>query len=174
MQFFTLEWATGDQDDGDPVAEYSQFLSTLDKDSAVYTFATSVSLNDAIIEHAVFEQASKRLKLVLLTGDLQIGYWRTEIQYTHATIMGRRSWSRPCMSIPRKYGMMSSSPIAIGCRMAFCWCRAVYPMASARNSASSSPHSVTSSMRWRTERPPLPSLALKFGKSFVPKECAAL
>ncbi|ACM35868.1 MULTISPECIES: hypothetical protein [Rhizobium/Agrobacterium group] len=89
MQFFTLEWATGDQDDGDPVAEYSQFLSTLDKDSAVYTFATSVSLNDAIIEHAVFEQASKRLKLVLLTGDLQIGYWRTEIQYTHATIMGR-------------------------------------------------------------------------------------
>ncbi|MUO79360.1 hypothetical protein GOZ78_17360 [Agrobacterium vitis] len=89
MQFFTSEWATGDQDDGDPVAEYTRFLSTLDKDSAVYTFATSVSLNDAIIEHAVFEQASKSFKLVLLTGDLQIGYWRTKIQYTDATLIGR-------------------------------------------------------------------------------------
>ncbi|MUZ71220.1 hypothetical protein GOZ90_00895 [Agrobacterium vitis] len=94
MQFFTSEWATGDQDDGDPVAEYTRFLSTLDKDSAVYAFATSVSLNDAIIEHAVFEQASKSFKLVLLTGDLQIGYWRTEIQYTDATLIEREILAR--------------------------------------------------------------------------------
>ncbi|TWF49805.1 hypothetical protein [Neorhizobium alkalisoli] len=88
MRFFTSEWATGD-DESDAVANQQNFLNSLDPDDPVYSFATSVNLHDARLDRVVFDSATRHLKLLLLSGDLQVGYWRTEISYADAAVQGR-------------------------------------------------------------------------------------
>lgn len=89
MRFFTSEWARGEDHDHDPVSQYQRFLDTLDPASPVHQFVMSVNLNDAILDRAVYDSMQKSLQLFLITGDLQVGYWSTEINYVDAEINGR-------------------------------------------------------------------------------------
>ncbi|WP_341911937.1 hypothetical protein [Ferrovibrio terrae] len=89
MQYFTSEWVRGILTDAESeavVARYNRYLSTLDRSSAVWRFATSVSLNDAYLDRLIFDSRKGNLQLLLLTGDLQVGYWHTRLVYAGATI----------------------------------------------------------------------------------------
>jgi hypothetical protein len=88
MRYFTFEWATGNESGVDPLEEYSRFLSSLDQSGSVHQFASTESLNDALVDRVVYDSNFKELKLLLLTGDLQRGYWRTELSYTDAVLHG--------------------------------------------------------------------------------------
>src|SRR5262249_14349951 len=89
MRFFTFEWATGDESESDPIKDYNRFLSSLNRSDPVYLFATSISLNDALLDRVHFNSTKRELTLLLLTGDLQVGYWRTELCYTDVSIYGQ-------------------------------------------------------------------------------------
>lgn len=89
MRFFTVEWAEGALDDhafDAVIADYDAHISGFDRTSSVWQFATTVSLNDAWLDKVVV--AGREIRLTLLTGDMQVGYWRTEITYTGASIIG--------------------------------------------------------------------------------------
>lgn len=82
MDYFTRAWALGDlsDDEADKVVRaYRDYLSALDRQSTVWRFASSVSLNDAWIENVEFEDGA--ISLRLLTGDLQRGYRHTALRY---------------------------------------------------------------------------------------------
>ncbi len=89
MKYFTFELATGDSDlDWDEVIQsYNRSLESFGQASSVWQFARSISLNDAYIDRVIYNPDSKELKLLLLTGDLQVGYWRTEFVYSGARIL---------------------------------------------------------------------------------------
>jgi len=90
MEFFTPEWASGNLDDDDSAAvvqRYNEYLGSLDKAGAVWRFATTVNLNDAYLDRVIVDKLTGNLKLSLLTGDLQVGYWMTELTYSAAQIV---------------------------------------------------------------------------------------
>ena len=104
MQFFTAEWAFSQLDvaEADNVVErYSDHLATFDQNGQVYRFATTVGLNDAYLDRLVVDSAAGRIDLLLLTGDVQVGYWRTTLSYGAAqiahgqTVLARGLSSRP-------------------------------------------------------------------------------
>jgi hypothetical protein len=87
MQFFTRPWALGKLTDGEyesALTDYRDFLASLDPDGSVRQFADSISLNDAWID--IFKVKADVISLVLLTGDLQRGYWWTSLKYSEARI----------------------------------------------------------------------------------------
>jgi hypothetical protein len=86
MQYFTFGWAMGEIEDELVIERYNASLDALDLESQLKIFATTNSLNDAYIDRVHYERSSGELKLLLLTGDLQVGYWHTELSYTHAQI----------------------------------------------------------------------------------------
>lgn len=90
MDYFTFDWAMGNESDVDAIGDYSRFLTSLDPAGAVWQFATTISLNDALLDKVVFNRSEGELKLLLLTGDLQVGYWRSELTYTGVTLHGER------------------------------------------------------------------------------------
>ena len=85
MQYYTFDWATG-TDETEPGPRYKNFLGTLDPHGRVYRFAVTIGLNDAYLDRIDFDSASGDLRLLLLTGDLQVGYWHTELIYTGAVL----------------------------------------------------------------------------------------
>jgi len=90
MKYFTRKWARGDLDEDTynrVVSRYEEFLNTLDHSSTVWRFAKSISLNDAYLDRVAFDRPHGNLKLLLVTGDNQIGYWRTELSYAGAQII---------------------------------------------------------------------------------------
>ncbi|HLP69244.1 MAG TPA: hypothetical protein VK181_17140 [Rhizobium sp.] len=102
MQFFTFAWATGKETGGDPLPEYDEFLRSFDQTDPAYRFATSVSLNDALLDHAIYDSAAKSLRLLLLTGDMQTGYWRTELRYTDVDVRNREMLTHALEDRPRE------------------------------------------------------------------------
>lgn len=88
MKYFTYEWAMGGGDDDQVVERYREFIGSLDSSNSLQEFALSVSLNDAYVDRFTYDRAGKELTLRLLTGDLQSGYFWTEIYYAGATIDG--------------------------------------------------------------------------------------
>lgn len=45
-----------------------------------------MGLNDAYVDRVVLDRKSGDLKLLLLTGSIQVGYWRSELRYSGAKI----------------------------------------------------------------------------------------
>jgi hypothetical protein len=89
MQFFTAAWASGKFDDAEAegvVARYNDHFATFDHGGMVYRFATTVGLNDAYLDRVIVDSRLDRIELLLLTGDLQVGYWRTTLLYSSARI----------------------------------------------------------------------------------------
>jgi len=89
MQYFTAAWATGGLDDADlekAVERYNEHVSAFDQQGQVYSLATTVSLHDAYLDRLVVDSATGLIELLLLTGDLQVGYWRTTLSYRSARI----------------------------------------------------------------------------------------
>ena len=66
---------------------YEAHLATLDQGGAVATFATSISLNDAWFNKLTIDSKARTVTLLLLTGDLQTGYWRTTLIYAGAEVV---------------------------------------------------------------------------------------
>lgn len=88
MEHFTRAWALGDlsDDEADKVVDaYRAYIDTLDPGSAVCRFAKTIGLNDAYVDRAI--AASRGIRLRLLTGDQQRGYWHTEITYKNASVV---------------------------------------------------------------------------------------
>ncbi len=99
MRYFTREWAAGD-DESDTLGSYNQFLSTLDPHSDVRRFATSINLNDAWLDKVIFNRSEKRLRLLLLTGDRQVGYWHTDLSYSGVHVAGEDVLKRALVTRP--------------------------------------------------------------------------
>ncbi|MFA4893101.1 hypothetical protein [Brevundimonas sp.] len=88
MEHFTRAWALGDLSDDEAAkveSAYRTYIDTLDHGSAVRQFATTIGLNDALVDRAIIDSGNVRLRL--LTGDQQRGYWHTEITYKNARIV---------------------------------------------------------------------------------------
>lgn len=87
MEYFTRAWAIGElsDDEWDKVLPaYQAYIDTLDHNSAVWRFATTVGLNDAIFDR--MDIGSGDVRLQLLTGNLQRGYFHTAITYRNANV----------------------------------------------------------------------------------------
>lgn len=87
MDYFTRAWALGDvpDDEADKVeSAYRAYIDALDQGSAVWRFATTIGLNDAFVDRAIRNSGDIRLRL--LTGNQQRGYWHTEITYKNARV----------------------------------------------------------------------------------------
>ena len=102
MEYFTRAWALGDLSDEEfeKVEErYRTYLGSLDQGGPVFRFATSVSLNDAYVDGLKHSEGA--LSLRLLTGDLQRGYWHTEL-ICLSMIFFNSIWAS-ARSSPRKF-----------------------------------------------------------------------
>ena len=89
MEYFTTEWASGNLSDdayARVIEQYNEYLSTLDRTSGAWRFATTISLNDAYLDRVLYDRSEGSLRLSLLTGDNQVGYWMTELTYAAARI----------------------------------------------------------------------------------------
>ena len=87
MEHFTRAWAIGELSDEEydkVLPAYKAYIDALDHDTAVWRFATTVGLNDAFVDRV--EIGSGDVRLQLLTGDGQRGYWHTEITYRNARV----------------------------------------------------------------------------------------
>jgi hypothetical protein len=85
MQFFTEAWLSGDLGDDEElkiIEQYRDHLATFDHDGQLYRLATTISLHDAYLDSLIVDIKAGRIDLLLLTGDLQIGYWRTTLSYS--------------------------------------------------------------------------------------------
>ena len=90
MRYFTPAWANGSLDEAEYEAvlpAYREHLAAFDSDSAVARFANSISLNDAWFDRFEINEATASVTLLLLTGDLQVGDWRTTLTYTGAKVV---------------------------------------------------------------------------------------
>jgi len=88
MEHFTRAWALGDLSDDEAAkveSAYRAYIDTLDHRSAAWQFATTIGLNDAFVDRAITGSGNVRLRL--LTGDQQRGYWHTEITYRNARVV---------------------------------------------------------------------------------------
>lgn len=88
MEHFTRAWALGDLSDVEAAkveSAYRAYIDALDQGSAVWRFATTIGLNDALVDRASTDSGDIRLRL--LTGDQQRGYWHTEITYKNARVV---------------------------------------------------------------------------------------
>lgn len=85
MKYFSAAWASGDVTDAESsqiVADYARDLdAAFHADSSIRRFAGQVGLNDAYVDRVSFDSGAGRLNLLLLTGDLSVGYWHTELAY---------------------------------------------------------------------------------------------
>jgi hypothetical protein len=89
MEHFTFEWASGhlSDDEYDRVREqYKKYLNALDRTSAVWRFAKTISLHDAYLDRVIYDGSEGSLRLSLLTGNVQVGYWMTTLTYSGAQI----------------------------------------------------------------------------------------
>jgi hypothetical protein len=104
MEFFTEAWLSGDpsDDEADKVIEqYHDHLATFDRDGEVYRLATTISLHDAYLDRLTIDNTTGQIDLLLLTGDLQVGYWRTTLSYASARIAeGKSTLARALSSRP--------------------------------------------------------------------------
>lgn len=88
MEYFTRAWAIGELSDEEydkVIPAYQANIAALDHDTAVWRFATTIGLNDAFIDRVSIESGDVRLRL--LTGDRQRGYWHTDITYRNARVI---------------------------------------------------------------------------------------
>lgn len=88
MEYFTRAWAVGELSDEEfetVLPAYQAYIDALDHDSTVWRFATTIGLNDAFVDRMDAEAGDVRLRL--LTGDLQRGYWHTELTYRNARVV---------------------------------------------------------------------------------------
>jgi hypothetical protein len=104
MQFFTEAWLGGDLDEDEEqkiVEQYHDHLATFDRDGQLYRLATTISLHDAYLDRLTIDDKTRRIDLLLLTGDLQVGYWRTTLSYASARIVqGKSALERGLSSRP--------------------------------------------------------------------------
>lgn len=63
---------------------YWTYIDGLDQSSTIQRFARFVNVHDAFVGPVTREDNILRLRL--LTGDLQVGYWQTDLTYRNATI----------------------------------------------------------------------------------------
>ena len=88
MDYFTRAWAIGElpEEEYDKVLPaYNAYIDALDHCTAVWRFATTIGLNDAWVDRAIIDSGDMRLQL--LTGDRQRGYWHTQISYRNARVV---------------------------------------------------------------------------------------
>jgi hypothetical protein len=85
VKYFTSAWASGSMEDSEAAvltARYARDLAAaFNAGDPVRKFAEQIDLNDAYLDRLEYDPANRRLKLLLLTGSLQVGYWHTEITY---------------------------------------------------------------------------------------------
>ena len=91
MKYFTRGWHNGDLDDRtteDVAQEYRKEIEDLSRtmSPAVRRLAMETDLHDAIIERVVLNEASRKLTMYLVAGDLQIGYNGVQIAYEDVRI----------------------------------------------------------------------------------------
>ncbi len=88
MEHFTRAWALGGVSDDEAAkveSAYQAYIDALDQGSAVWRFATTIGLNDAFVDQAI--AVSDDIRLRLLTGNQQRGYWHTEIIYKNSRVV---------------------------------------------------------------------------------------
>gem|GEM_PF-1833127 len=102
MEYFSRAWALGDVSDEEAERaeeNYRDYVSSLDRTSPVWRFTTTVNLNDAYVDRVLFNAGKVSLKL--LTGNLQRGYWHTELTYGGARILfGQHALERAVQDRP--------------------------------------------------------------------------
>jgi hypothetical protein len=88
MQFFTPEWATGELSEDEYEAtprRYADHVASLKLPENILELAET-SLHDGLVERIV--ETPGELSVILITGDLQRGYWETTITYTEPLAWG--------------------------------------------------------------------------------------
>ncbi len=88
MEYFTRAWALGELTDGEfdrALANYQDYIGSLDPSGSVRRFATTISLNDAWVDRVMLRP--DKILISLLTGDIQRGYQLTELSYVGARIV---------------------------------------------------------------------------------------
>lgn len=102
MEYFTRAWALGDlseEQEAKIERSYRAYIDALDHGSAVWRLATTVGLHDAFVDRVITDSGDIRLRL--LTGDLQRGYWHTEITYKNAhVVFGHDALSQAVLNRP--------------------------------------------------------------------------
>lgn len=90
MKYLTKEWATVCFTDEQYEAIWAAYLKAYRKARkslpAKIAKLTKVHWHDAVVKAALYSRANKKLSLTCITGDLQVGYKRTTIDYRGATI----------------------------------------------------------------------------------------
>ncbi len=86
MKYFTRSWLNGGMSEAEheaTVASYSDYLDRVvpELPQSIAALAREPSLHDALIRRVVLDFAAQSLKLELLSGDLQFGYFDVEILY---------------------------------------------------------------------------------------------
>jgi hypothetical protein len=89
MKYLTAEWALGclDEDACEAAVEgYQTYLDALDESDPVWRFVRTPSVHDAYLDKVVFDRTKQVLKLSVVNGDVQSGYFLTELVYSCARI----------------------------------------------------------------------------------------
>lgn len=103
MKYFTAEWASGDLGEaewGAVIPLYNRdLIEAFDADDTVRQFAEHVGLNDAYVDRIEWDAPARSLKLLLLTGSLQVGYWHTELIYRGVSAINGEDVLRAALAI---------------------------------------------------------------------------
>lgn len=86
MKYYTRAWATGGLPEQEFEEAHNAYQRRLDQIGGLLpdplaTIARDVSLHDALIRRVVADLSKNRLRLELLCGDLQIGYFDLDLEY---------------------------------------------------------------------------------------------
>lgn len=91
MKYFTRAWVHSEAEDGAADAVWPKYRrdieASFERNVSVIRFATTISLNDAYVDRLTVDHAATELRFLLLTGSLQVGYWRTELIYSGGRIV---------------------------------------------------------------------------------------
>lgn len=101
MRYITQAWAAGSLSERRSAAvlrDYNKSLEADDIPVEVRRFATTIGLNTAYIDSLGSNAGTLELKL--LTGDLQVGYWRTTLTYLQAHLEGEEVLARAIRQRP--------------------------------------------------------------------------
>jgi hypothetical protein len=97
MKYFTLAWHNGELSDAESDSIRQAYRRHIEKlapqlPSAIAELATQVELHDALIRKVVFDLRRRTLRLELLCGDKQVGYFDLEMHYADVSL-GRNALS---------------------------------------------------------------------------------
>ena len=90
MKFFTKEWLSGERDDEEPHAAYSEYQAHLNtiRDSFTTALKTlfSYRLHDGLVKVVKRRIPENEPFVTLVIGDLQVGYQRLDLTYCNAEL----------------------------------------------------------------------------------------